>query len=139
MFIKIPMGHALLPVLFLAQKYDIRPFQGRASSLVYLVIKSLFLHSRPSRELVLIHNFKRLDFSPKKDRRFACPFFGAEVRHTAFQGRASSLVCLVIKSPFLHSRSSRELVLIHNFKRLDFSPKKDRRFACPFFGAEDEI
>ncbi len=46
---------------------------------------------------------------------------------------------LAMTSRLNKTNDSRELVLIHDFKRLDFSPKKDRRFACPFFGAEDEI
>ncbi|MBO7297482.1 MAG: hypothetical protein J6U60_00365, partial [Clostridia bacterium] len=60
-------------------------------------------------------------------------------RHSVLSGRASSLV--KPRRFFKHrlSRSSRELVLIHESKRLVYAKRTNRQKPIRSFGAEDEI
>ncbi len=89
-----------------------------------------------SRELVIIHNFKQLVYTPKERQAIITL---RRRRHYSLSLVVSSQTNSVKNTNVFGICSSRELVIIHNFKQLVYTPKERQAFAWRSFGAEEEI
>ena len=96
---------------------------ARFVNYIILFLQKFTKNTHSSRELVVIHETKRLALCAKKDHRF----FGAE-DDILRKRKASSLDHLRGFDCLRFTRSSRELVVIHETERLALCAKKDHRF-----------